>query len=90
MMQNRLACVNCHGSQGKGGTVNMMMQSFDVPNITWPELTSDDPPFTEQTLKLAITQGIDPAGGTLKYPMPHWQMSESDLNDLVDFIKTLK
>jgi cytochrome c oxidase subunit II len=93
MMQNRLACVNCHGPQGKGGTVNMMMQRFDVPNITWTELTSpgsDHPPFTEETVKRAITQGIDESGAALKYPMPRWQMSESDLNDLIGFIKTLK
>jgi cytochrome c oxidase subunit 2 len=93
MMQNRLACVNCHGPQGKGGTVNMMMQSFDVPNITWTELTSpgsDHPPFTEETVKRAITQGIDESGAALKYPMPRWQMSDSDLNDLIGFIKTLK
>jgi cytochrome c oxidase subunit 2 len=93
MMQGRLACVNCHGPKGKGGTINMMMQRFDVSNITWTELTSpgsDHPPFTEEAVKRAITQGIDETGADLKYPMPRWQMSDSDLNDLVIFLKTLK
>jgi cytochrome c oxidase subunit II len=90
MTQGRLVCVNCHGSEGHGGRVNFMMQSFDVPNIAWPELTADDPPYTEETLKRAITQGLDPAGDPLKYPMPRWQISDPDLNDLVSFIKTLK
>lgn len=93
MMPGKLACVNCHGPEGHGGRVNIMMYSFDVPNITWPELTAQDmdhPPYTEETLKRAITQGLDPAGNPLEYPMPRWQMSDSDLNDLIGFIKTLK
>lgn len=93
MMQGPLACVNCHGTEGHGGAVQFMMQSYDVPNITWPELTAqhmDHPPYTEETLKQAITQGVDPAGNALEYPMPRWHMSEQDLNDLVSFIKTLK
>ena len=99
MMMHRVACADCHGPEGKGGTVYMMMQSFDVPNITWSELTGqeheeggheDHPPYTEETLKRAITQGLDPAGQPLDEFMPEWQMSEQDLNDLVDFIKTLK
>ena len=95
MMQGPLACATCHGKEGHGGTVQFMMQSYDVPNITWPELTGPDPdmehpPYTEETLKRAITQGLDPGGGQLEYPMPRWQMSTQDLNDLVSFIKTLK
>jgi len=93
MMQGTLACVNCHGPKGHGGKVNFMMQTFDVPNITWSTLTGqyeDHQPFTEETVKQAITQGFDPAGNSLEYPMPRWQMSEQDLNDLVSFIKTLK
>ena len=93
MMQSRLACVTCHGPKGHGGTVTLIMQRFDVPNVTWSELTAqgmDHPPYTEETLKRAITQGIDLAGSPLEYPMPRWQMSDSDLNDLIGFIKTLK
>jgi cytochrome c oxidase subunit 2 len=99
MMMHRIACVDCHGPEGKGGTVSMMMRSFDVPNITWSHLTEeeheeedheDHPPYTEETLKRAITQGLDPAGEPLDEFMPKWQMSAPDLSDLVDFIKTLK
>ena len=93
MMQAALACVNCHGPEGHGGTVYFMMQSFDIPNITWPDLTGphmDHPPYTQETLKRAITQGLDPGGNDLEYPMPRWQMSASDLNDLAAYIMTLK
>lgn len=95
MMQFPLSCATCHGPEGHGGTVQIMMQTWDVPDITWPELTGPDPdmehpPYTEQTLEQAIIQGIDPGGKPLDYPMPRWQMSGQDLNDLVSFIKTLK
>jgi cytochrome c oxidase subunit 2 len=99
MMMHRISCVDCHGPKGKGGTVYMMMRSFDVPNITWPELTGqeheeagheDHPPYTEETLKQAITQGLDPAGKPLDEFMPKWRMSSQDLDDLVTFIKTLQ
>lgn len=39
MMTRAFACADCHGIQGKGGTVYMMMALYDVPNITWPALT---------------------------------------------------
>ena len=90
MMQGRIACANCHGQDGKGGRIDFMMRSFDVPDITWTNLTQDNPPFTEETLERAIIQGIDPEGDPLEYAMPRWQMSAQDLNDLVGFLKTLK
>ena len=93
MMGRGFACADCHGPQGKGGTVAMMMNRFDVPAITWPELTGqheDHPPYTEDTVKQAITRGIDPAGNRLEPTMPRWTMSERDLNDLINFLKTLK
>jgi cytochrome c oxidase subunit II len=50
----------------------------------------DHPPYTEETLKRAIIQGIDPAGEPLEWPMPRWNMSDEDLNDLIDFLKMLE
>lgn len=89
----RLTCASCHGDEGHGGQIFFMMQSFDVPNITWADLTGQHeshPPFTIETVKQAITQGVDPAGNPLDYQMPLWQMSEGNLNDLVAFIQTLE
>ncbi len=104
MMQRRSACVNCHGPEGKGGRVTMMMRRLDVPDITWDNLTQEEhheeepgqeeheehPPYTEETLKRAIIRGIDPAGEPLDESMPRWRMSEQDLDDLVDFIMMLE
>ena len=95
MMQGQLTCAYCHGNEGRGGTVFFMMQSYDLTDITWPVLSGPDPdmehpPYTEYTLKRAITQGLDPGGGPLDYPMPQWPMSAQDLDDLAAFIMTLK
>ena len=49
----------------------------------------DHVPYTEEPLKRAIPRGLDPAGNPLDDPMPRRRISESDLNDLVEFIKTL-
>ena len=82
----------------------MMMAYFDVPSITWANLTQEEdheeevdseehdehPPYTAETLKRAITRGIDPGGEPLDELMPRWRMSEQDLADLVDFIKMLE
>jgi mono/diheme cytochrome c family protein len=103
-MMHSITCANCHGQEGKGGRVNMMMSYFDTPNITWHVLTQEEghseetgedeheehPPYTEETLKSAITRGINPAGEPLDDEMPRWRMSEQDLDDLVEFIKTLE
>ena len=95
MMYGRyVACATCHGQDGHGGTVYMMMFQINAPNITWTELTGPDPdmehpPYTVDTLKRAITEGIDPGGNQLEVYMPRWQMIPSDLNDLVAYIMTL-
>ena len=82
----------------------MMMSSFNVPDITWDKLTQEEhheedsgkdeheehPPYTEETLKSAIIRGINPAGEAFDEEMPRWRMSGQDLDDLVEFIKTLE
>jgi cytochrome c oxidase subunit II len=105
MRGGMMSCADCHGSDGRGGRVQMMMATFTSPDIRWGSLTAEDhahaakdahsneighPPYTEETLKLVITQGVDPAGEPLAWPMPRWCMSEQDLNDLIDFLKALK
>jgi cytochrome c oxidase subunit II len=89
----RLACVTCHGPEGEGGQVCMMMTGcFNAADIKWPTLTghyTDHAPYTIDTLKQAITRGVDPAGNSLDPNMPRWSMSDTDLNDLISFLQTL-
>lgn len=94
-----MSCVNCHGKDGRGGTVRMMgmMGSFEAPDIRYKTLTSKEdaeqeghPPYTDELLKRAITEGLNPAGEPLRSPMPQWKMSEEDLLDLIEYLKTLE
>lgn len=90
MMTGGLACVMCHQTDGHGGQVVMVGQRFQAPNITWPGLLGFNPPYTDATVKRAITQGIDSGGSPLESPMPRWSMAVSDLDDLVSYLKTLR
>jgi mono/diheme cytochrome c family protein len=92
----RLTCASCHGPDGRGGQVQMMMRIIEVPDIRYDLLTGEDhgegeahEPYTEETIKRAITEGVEPDGEPLEWPMPRWSMSDEDLDDLVAFLKTL-
>ncbi len=94
-----VGCVACHGVSGGGG-VPVMMGTAIPADIRYDVLTGkvsqpggekmEHPPYTDATIRRAITQGIDPAGKPLDWTMPRWQMSEQDLNDLVAYLKTLR
>jgi ABC-type branched-subunit amino acid transport system substrate-binding protein len=90
-----MACVNCHGHEGRGKPEGGVTPS----NITWEALTKPyeithpsgrkHPPYTERLLKRAITMGIDPAGHPLHVAMPRFQMSHQDLADMIAYLKRL-
>ncbi len=92
-------CVNCHGEDGRGG-VPVMMGTEIPSDIRYNVLTEEEhdehgegeehPPYTDETIKRAITDGLNPAGESLDYTMPRWQISEGDLDDLLEFLKTLE
>jgi cytochrome c oxidase subunit 2 len=95
----RVGCVACHGPNGRGG-VPVMMGTAIPADIRYDVLTGkvpeaggekmDHPPYTDATIKRAITQGVDPAGKPLDWTMPRWQVSDEDVNDLVTYLKTLR
>ncbi|MDF1532578.1 MAG: cytochrome c [Methanosarcinales archaeon] len=87
-------CVDCHGVNGRGG-VPVMMGVEIPPDITYDALTGEHgeeeehPPYTNESIKTAIKDGLDPAGEPLDPTMPRWQMSDADLDDMVEYLKTL-
>lgn len=91
-------CVDCHGMYGHGG-VPVMMGETIPSDITYGALTGEHgehegeeeehPPYTDESIKIAIRDGTNPAGDPLDYTMPRWQMSDGDLNDLLEYLKTL-
>lgn len=107
MASPMMTCADCHGTDGRGGSVQMMTHaparsagvgSFQAPDIRYRTLTAaeheagheEHPLYNDELIKRAITQGLDPAGEPLNFPMPRWQMSESDIEDLLDYLKSLE
>jgi cytochrome c oxidase subunit II len=98
MPSGRMACADCHGADGRGGVVRMMMSSFDAPDIRYSTLAreehgdvhGDHPPYTDDDIKRAVTQGIDPGGEPLEWMMPRWNMTGEQLEDIISFLKTLE
>ncbi len=93
----RMSCAACHGIQGQGGQIHLMMRTVDVPPITWTALTSahqedeeHHPPYTEATLRRAITQGVDAGNEPLDPLMPRWQLTDDEWEALLAYLKTLQ
>ncbi len=90
-----MPCVNCHGPDGLGRPESDVKPG----NILWSELTKpyrvrltggrERPPYTEETLARAITQGIDSGGNRLAPSMPVYTMPEQDLAALIAYLKRL-
>jgi len=90
-----LACVNCHGRDGKGKPEGSVVPS----DITWETLTKPygvthasgrtHQPYTERLLVRAICLGIDPAGHELHPTMPRFQMSREEADALIRYLKRL-
>ncbi len=91
------SCVSCHGEDGRGN-VPVMMSTEIPPDIRYEHLIEEEhkeegeehPPYTDETIKRAITQGLNPAGEPLDYTMPRFRMSEADFSDLLDYLKALE
>lgn len=105
MMMGRgtnLACVSCHGPDGRGGIHTMHMQVMDAPDIRYVAMTSEEEEhggdhengdehsgYDLEAFRLAVVGGTHPNGEPLSRDMPRWQMNDEDLADLFDYLKTL-
>ncbi len=102
MMGGTYACVSCHGTDGNGGRHVMGNEIMDSPGIRWSTLTSmkrkdlgksendtSISPYTFEDFKKEVIDGRDVGGEKLKPGMPRWQMSDADLKDLMDYLKSL-
>lgn len=82
-----LACASCHGPDARGGVHSMgMMQQMDAKDIRWKTLEGE---FDTEKFRLAVEEGKDPDGTQLSIDMPRWNMSDGDIADLIDYLKTL-
>ncbi|HEX9191363.1 MAG TPA: ABC transporter substrate-binding protein [Candidatus Deferrimicrobiaceae bacterium] len=88
-------CVNCH----LAGGVGQLEGGIQSADITWFTLTKEysgarptgrtHPPYTDETLRNAITDGVDPAGNTLASAHPLFRMDREDLDDLLAYMKVM-
>jgi len=86
-MGGQLACVSCHGPNGRGGRHSMgMMQVMDAKDIRWSALSKE---FDAEKFRLAVVKGQDPDGTELKVDMPRWNIGKEDLADVITFLMTL-
>lgn len=55
------------------------------------EATKRRPPtrYTPETVREAVASGVGSAGQPLDPIMPRWQLSAEDLDDLVEYLRTL-
>ena len=87
MMGGQMACVSCHGPNGRGGKHNMGMAP--VMYAKYIRCRVLQPEFDAEKFRLAVVKGQDPDGSQLKPEMPRWNISNDDLADLITFLKTL-
>ena len=93
MMGRAPACANCHGPDARGRNIQMMMGQVEAPDIRWSTLTAPptdpaDKAFDPESFFLAVTQGLDPNGSSLKVFMPRWQLTRAESDALIEYLKT--
>ena len=88
------ACATCHGIHGEGGREG----GVDTPPLNWKRLTLPSvssvtgrrrDAYTPETLRRAITAGVDPSGARLYPSMPRYSMPDKDLTKLVAYLERL-
>lgn len=103
MMGGRLACVSCHGTDATGGEHMMHMEIMDAPDIRWSALSGDHhheegveeikedhhEGYDFEDFRNAVEFGKHPDGDELGRDMPRWRMSDADLKDLMNYLKSL-
>lgn len=76
-----------------------MMCDEETPPITYHDLTEGDhetheggehPPYNDESIRKAITDGIKPDGRELDSCMPKWEMTDEDLDNVIGYLKTMK
>ena len=99
MMGSYLTCASCHGPEGHDGYHVMHMTPMDAPDIRYAALINEDEEHPEhedehsaynlEAFRMAVIEGKHPGGEPLSRLMPRWDLSEQDLEDLFEFLKTI-
>jgi mono/diheme cytochrome c family protein len=90
-----VVCASCHGPDGRGGQEGIVVMAdiaygaLTKPMTSPPAWKRTRAPYTDALVARAITDGIDSSGQHLDGMMPRWVMQESDLQDLLQYLKRL-
>ena len=86
-------CIGCHGRDGVGRPEGGLIPS----NITWNNLSKvyggksasgrQFPAYTEKSLYIALTKGLDPAGNKLDPGMPRFDVSMREVRALIAYLE---
>ncbi len=95
MMSGGGGCVSCHGVRRQGKRLTPRFW-ISAPPLTAKALFGEHDEdghgghdsYTIDTLRRAVTEGIDAGGKPLDPAMPRWSMSGEDFNDLAVFLKS--
>ncbi len=91
------SCVNCHGPDGKGG-LPVMMGTHIPGDIRYSALISgqhhgeeegEEEAYTDEDIRRAIREGVEPSGKQMDRTMPRWKISDQDINDLLEYLRKL-
>ena len=95
LLARGVTCATCHGLDGKGGREGDLV----APDITYEALIKPGHvtlpsgrkrvPYTDVLLARAITEGLDSSNNRLNSMMPRWFLSDSELQDLLRYLKRL-
>jgi mono/diheme cytochrome c family protein len=95
-MMGNVACVDCHGEDGRGGRVGMMFGAVEIPDIRYSTLSESRseagttvPAWSDNDIVRAIRDGVEPDGQPLNAPMPRWAMTDTEIRAVVTFLKEL-
>jgi len=74
----------------------MMFGAVEIPDIRHAVLTSTRsqdgttvPAWTDDDIARAIRDGGEPDGQRLEAPMPRWDMTDAQSNDVIAYLKEL-
>lgn len=98
------ACVNCHRRSGLGSSEGQItippitgrylfaprgksLEELGIPFVD--TLRLDHEPYTDATLARAIRDGIGSKGRPLNYLMPHYQIDDAAMAELIAYLKGL-
>lgn len=85
-------CISCHGEAGKGGReagveiADISSAALAARLATARGTTSSN---ASDHLLAAITEGMNPYGGSLHAAMPRYQFSKADMSNLLAYLKRL-